>query len=66
MSLNFPVHSLWPRKICGSSALFFSSRYAKRIKRLLPLSVSSPDWSPQAKENLYNSHSTTKKSLNFS
>ena len=38
-----------------------------RSKRLLPSSaVSSPDWSPQAKENLYKSRSTTKKSLNFS
>ena len=28
--------------------------------------MSSPDWSPQAKENLYKSLSTTRKSLNFS
>ena len=27
--------------------------------------MSSPDWSPQAKDNLYKSRSTTKKSLNF-
>ena len=27
--------------------------------------MSSPDWSPQAKDNLNKSHSTTKKSLNF-
>ena len=39
-----------------------------RIKRLLSSSVSSPDWSPQAKENLHQSCSTTTKSctLNFS
>ena len=37
-----------------------------RIKRLLSSSVSSPAWSPQAKENLYKSRSTTRKSLNFS
>ena len=58
---NIPVHSLRPRKKCGSSALFFSSR---RIKSRLLLSVSSPGWSPQAKDNLYKSRSTTKKSLN--
>ena len=37
-----------------------------RIKHLLSSSVSSPDWSPQAKENLNQSRSTTMKSLNFS
>ena len=39
-----------------------------RIKRLLSSSESSPDWSPQAKENLNRSRSTTTKSctLNFS
>ena len=39
-----------------------------RIKRILSSSVSSPDWSPRAKENLNQSRSTTTKSctLNFS
>lgn len=37
-----------------------------RIKRLLPSSVSSPDRSPQAKKNLYNGRSISKKSLDFS
>ena len=37
-----------------------------RIKCLLLSSVSSPDWSPQAKENLNQSCSTITKSLNFS
>ena len=44
--LNFSVHSLRPKKKCGSSALFFSSHLS---------SVSSPDRSPQAKDNLYKS-----------
>ena len=37
-----------------------------RIKHLLPLSVSSPDRSPQAKKDLYKDRFTPKKSLNFS
>ena len=37
-----------------------------RIRCLLWSSVSSPDWNPQVKQNLYESRSTTKESLNFS
>ena len=37
-----------------------------KIKRLLPSSVSSPDRSPQARNNLYKDRSTPKKSMNFS
>ena len=37
-----------------------------RIKRFLSSSVSLPDWSLQAKENLYKSRSTTSKLLNLS